>query len=118
HRRSGPFGPEGRSMGTVGTAIVVIEADDELRDSLVDFLGMIGYSAIGVPNGEQALALLAGGFVAPLIVCHDWIGPMTIAQLISGVRARPGAPVPILVVTDKRPDFGRLEAEAVLTTPF
>src|SRR5437868_5552075 len=104
-------------MVLAGSAIIVIEADDELRASIVDFLATIGYSAIGVPNGDQALALLANGFASPLIVCHDWLAPMTIAQLIDRVRAGPGAAVPILVVTDRRQE-ANANVEVVLAMPF
>jgi CheY-like chemotaxis protein len=55
--------------------ILLIEDDDDIRESLTDLLQGRGYSVTGVTNGRDALARLASG-PAPCLIMLDLMLPI------------------------------------------
>ncbi|NEX63039.1 response regulator [Noviherbaspirillum galbum] len=48
--------------------ILLVDDNDDLRNSLVDLLGLHGISCTGAENGAQALALLRQGLIPGLVL--------------------------------------------------
>jgi CheY-like chemotaxis protein len=53
---------------------MVVEDDDDIRDTLVEMLQEEGYRAIGAANGGEAFDILLGGFV-PRVILLDLVMP-------------------------------------------
>jgi len=56
--------------------VLVIEDDELIRDSLVDFLEENGYDAIGAVNGQDALDRLVGAGARPCVIVLDLMMPV------------------------------------------
>jgi len=59
--------------------ILVVEDDDIIRESLVDFLGDNGYPAVGAVNGRDALVQLHGR-PTPCLIVLDLMMPVMDGQ--------------------------------------
>jgi CheY-like chemotaxis protein len=59
--------------------ILVVEDDDTIRDSLVDFLGDNGYAAVGAVHGREAVDKLQSG-PAPCLIVLDLMMPVMDGQ--------------------------------------
>jgi CheY-like chemotaxis protein len=56
--------------------ILVVEDEEMIRDSIVEFLDDNGYQAVGAANGQQALNTLAAGGVLPCLILLDLMMPI------------------------------------------
>lgn len=56
--------------------ILVVEDDDLIRDSLVEFLEDHGYEATGAEHGRAALDKLRGDAAAPCVILVDLMMPV------------------------------------------
>lgn len=56
--------------------ILVIEDEDMIRDSLVEFLEDSGYAAVGATDGESALAFLKSARPTPSLILLDLLMPV------------------------------------------
>jgi len=68
--------------------VLVVEEDDEVRDSLSDLLTERGYLAVGSRTIGGARALLAGGF-RPRVILLDPYTPNGAQQFKTDLRADP-----------------------------
>ena len=105
-------------MASSDDYVLVVEDDDELRETLVEFLYEEGYASCSAANGEEALAFLKAA-PAPCLVLLDQSMPgMTGEELLRLMRAAPAlAEVPVCVVTG---DLRRapVDADAVIKKPI
>jgi CheY-like chemotaxis protein len=60
--------------------ILVVEDDDTIRESLVDFLGDNGYPAFGAVHGRDALDQLQASHPAPCLIVLDLMMPVMDGQ--------------------------------------
>lgn len=49
-------------------AVLVVEDDDDIRDSIVELLALRGFDAVAATNGREALDQLAAGLLPCLII--------------------------------------------------
>jgi two-component system chemotaxis response regulator CheY len=56
--------------------ILIVEDDDTIRESLVDFLGDNGYVAVGAIHGRDALDKLRATAVPPCLIVLDLMMPV------------------------------------------
>jgi DNA-binding NtrC family response regulator len=71
----------------VSEFVLVVEDDDDVRDSIEDVLALDGHHVVGVENGEQALGALA--VAMPCAVVTDLSMPMrTGYSLIAHMRGQ------------------------------
>ena len=99
-----------------GRHILVVEDDDDLRESVVEALEAEGYSTAAAPDGLQALAYLDGRARRPSLIVLDLMMPlMNGCEFREAQLARPEfAAIPVLVVTA---EGGHLNARVASLTP-
>jgi CheY-like chemotaxis protein len=56
--------------------ILLVDDDDELRRAMIDLLASDDYSAVGVPNGVEALAWLRSAERPPRLILLDLMMPV------------------------------------------
>jgi DNA-binding response OmpR family regulator len=56
--------------------VLIVEDDEDIRESLIEFLDDEGYEAKGAGNGRDALALLAGVGARPCLIILDLMMPV------------------------------------------
>jgi CheY-like chemotaxis protein len=79
--------------------VLVVEDDEDVRETIRDVIGDEGYETIGAANGQEALALLSDG--APHLIVLDLMMPVMDGwQLLAKLRANPRyASLPVLVMS-------------------
>jgi CheY-like chemotaxis protein len=60
--------------------VLVIEDEDVIRESLLEFLQDSGYDAVGAVHGQDALDKLADGKPAPCVILLDLMMPVMDGQ--------------------------------------
>jgi two-component system, chemotaxis family, chemotaxis protein CheY len=104
-----------------GGAVLIVEDDHDVRDSLSDVLQDAGFEVALAADGLEALALLRGG-LRPGVILLDLMMPrMNGFEFRAAQRAEPAlAKIPVLVLTADRRARAReaeLAAEAYLAKP-
>jgi CheY-like chemotaxis protein len=102
--------------------VLVVEDDEEIRETLVELLEEHGYVASGASNGLEALARLRGGMKPRLILLDVLMPVMDAAAFRAEQRLDPflaGIPV-VLVSASRRAIAGvdRTGVMDVLEKPF
>ena len=110
-------------MNTQKPRLLIVDDDDELRQSAADGLADAGYDPIVAVDGRQALDLLQGqqNGERPRLILLDLMMPvMNGWEFRDALRNETDlGGVPILVMTASRTlDAHPLEADAVLLKPF
>jgi CheY-like chemotaxis protein len=59
-----------------GLAVLVVDDDADVRESMIDWLTSNGYEASSASNGREALKLLRGGSRAPDAILLDMMMPV------------------------------------------
>lgn len=102
-------------------SLLIVDDDDDIRDSLAELLSLKGYSVATAANGAEALALLED--VRPQLILLDLSMPiMSGYQFRAEQRARPAiAHIPIVVMSaaDNAVEKARdMDSLATLTKPI
>src|SRR5215469_10261232 len=93
-----------------GKTIVLVEADDDVREVAAYLLSNLGYNIIEANSGAAALNLLDKGWVADLLMVDFWLPDMSSLQL--GIRVLERWPsLKFLLVTGFLPDESTLVAQ-------
>lgn len=98
--------------------VVVVDDDEDLRDLVVQLLGVLGFESVGYAHGRRALAELRRPGSRPDVILLDLEMPGMTGwdfrreQLRDPVLAR----VPVAVASGADP--GAIEADAFLTKPY
>jgi CheY-like chemotaxis protein len=104
-------------------SVLVVDDDDAIRETLVDFLDENGYSAVGAIHGRDALEKLDGSGRRPCLILLDLMMPV-----MDGISFReqqlktPGLEkIPTIIMSahaDVRAVAGQLDAVAYLKKPL
>jgi CheY-like chemotaxis protein len=80
-------------------AVLIVEDNDDLRDLEVEVLTGEGHDVIAVPNGLQALMVLAE--VKPKLILLDLMLPVVSGwQVLAELRANPAlSDIPVVVIS-------------------
>jgi CheY-like chemotaxis protein len=99
--------------------VLVIEDNDDLRDSISEILAMNGYLASGAENGKAALVQLQRSPTPPALILLDLVMPvMDGTTFLQKLKAIPRLKcIPVLLMT-AQPSPPPLEVAAVLPKPF
>src|ERR1700750_2062667 len=76
--------------------VLIVDDDDDIRDSMVDFLTEEGYLAIGMRGGEQALSHLAWAALPDVILLDFNMPGMNGGEVVGRLSENPrwgGIPV-------------------------
>ncbi len=100
-------------------AILVVEDDEGIRESVVECLECEGYAVVPAANGAEALAGLRAG-ARPDVVLVDLVMPvMNGAELIDEIRAEPSLrDVRVVLMTAATRVSGLPAADGYLEKPF
>ena len=81
------------------SCVLIVDDEEDVRESLRDVVEMMGCAAIMAESGQDALAILAQR--RPCLVILDLLMPgMTGAELLDAMRAQPAlASVPVVMST-------------------
>ena len=84
--------------------IMVVEDDETIRDSLIEYLGDKGYQTKGAADGKQALDALASDPVAPCLIVLDLMMPVMDGWTFRAEQMRDPhlAQIPVVVVSAVR----------------
>lgn len=100
--------------------VLVVDDDQDIRESLCDLLEEEGHRAIGVSNGEEALKTLRSGH-RPCIILLDIMMPVMDGRTFRAEQLEdPGlSAIPVAVITAGGKDAANgLGAQAVLLKPL
>jgi CheY-like chemotaxis protein len=108
------------SSGPGATRVLVVDDDDELRQSLCDLLEAEGLEAAGVASGQAALAALGRPRCPDVIVLDLMMSDMNGWQFREAqLRDRRIARIPVIVATASRNLAEQpIAADAILLKPF
>ena len=97
---------------TAPHAILVVEDDELIRDSLVEFLGEQGYQASGAVDGVDALGRLRSAEQLPCVIVLDLMMPNMDGKSFRQEQLRDPrlAAIPVIVVSAYR-DVAKNAAE-------
>ena len=102
--------------------ILVVEDDDDIRDTLRELLAAEGYEVDGAKDGEEAFRQLEGGQHATLILLDMMMPGMDGEAFLTTLRRRPElAGVRVVVISGNakaRDRAQELSADACLVKPF
>jgi CheY-like chemotaxis protein len=84
--------------------IMVVEDDETIRDSLIEYLADRGYQTKGAADGQQALAALTSDPVAPCLIVLDLMMPVMDGWTFRAEQMRDPhlAQIPVVVVSAVR----------------
>jgi two-component system, chemotaxis family, chemotaxis protein CheY len=110
--------PEGRSIRSMKPVIYVVDDQDDLRESICEELRERGYSAVGAPHGERALALLHRASNRPALILLDLLMPAKDGwEVVASMKSEPRLrDVPIVVMSAVPPRATTLQAQGVAAT--
>lgn len=101
--------------------LMIVDDDQDIRESLVDLLQTEGYEAVGAASGATALSQLTWEQFVPDVIVLDLLMPqMGGDQLRTVLQRHPKwSRIPIIVCTgDLVPDDVRTSVFGVLQKPF
>lgn len=80
--------------------VLVVDDDPDIREALRDTLESEGYGAVGVMDGQEALAYLRTNSIPPLILL-DWnMGPMNGSEFMAEAAQDPVlSRIPVILLT-------------------
>jgi CheY-like chemotaxis protein len=98
--------------------IFVVEDQTELRESICEELERSGFSTVGAPHGEKALAELRRVGPRPSLVLLDLLLPHKDGwEVVASMKADPKLrDVPIVVMSAVPPQATSLQAQGVAAT--
>lgn len=104
---------------TLGTDVLVVEDDDDLREVLAESLRFEGLRVIEAVDGTDALARLRSG-ERPALIILDLIMPrMDGRQFLGAVGEDAGlSSIPVVLVTGTPPSDLKGKVEAILKKPI
>ena len=99
--------------------VLVVEDDEDVRDSIFDALTRKGYQVAVAENGQEALAVLAGR-PHPCVVLLDLVMPVMDGwQFLSSVQLDPVlARIPVVVVSAHASTHPPAGTSQLLRKPF
>ncbi|HWE24859.1 MAG TPA: response regulator [Myxococcales bacterium] len=98
--------------------IFVVEDQTELRESICEELERAGFTTVGAPHGERALALLHRVGPRPALMLLDLLLPHKDGwEVVASMKADPKLrDVPIVVMSAVPPQATSLQAQGVAAT--
>jgi len=102
-----------------GATILVVEDDDDIRDSIADLLVTDGYHVVSAANGREAIDYVKGPNRAPAVILLDLMMPLMNGwECLRVIRSSAScSTVPVVVVTAVTRDAPR-GVQALLRKPF
>lgn len=101
--------------------VLVIEDNQDMRDTLIEFLQTFGYQAIGAEHGQDALDKLHSMDANPCVIVLDLMMPVMDGRSFRQEQLKQpemaGIPVVVISAYDVIPYIQELQAAAYLRKP-
>jgi CheY-like chemotaxis protein len=101
--------------------VLVVDDDEDIRDTVALAIGVLGYDVRSAPDGEQAMALLGAGLQPSLILVDLMMPGMDGEAFIAALRSEPAqAAIPVVLLSGHNAARDRalqLHADACLVKP-
>jgi CheY-like chemotaxis protein len=106
-----------RDENTEGASILIVEDDEDVREAMIAFLQMKGYSVASAGNGREALDYLHGA-PSPDLIITDLAMPVMDGRQFRREQLKDPrlAAIPTLVITAMA-DRTRIDASEILLKP-
>ena len=103
--------------------VLVVEDDETIRDTVVEFLDDEGYPAVGAIHGRDALAKLAALKTLPRLILLDLMMPVMDGRSFREQQLKEPtlAPIPVIVLSalvDSSNQAGQMNVAGHLKKPF
>ena len=111
-------------MDTSDSKILVADDDRIVRRIVVAKLSGLGYEVTEVPDGQEALHLLEGGYVPDLLITDSLMPRTNGLELVRGIRSNPAlATLPVIMLTSRQGEHDIIEGletglDDYVTKPF
>jgi len=81
--------------------VLIVDDDEDIRESMIDFLQDHGYAPVGATNGKDALDKLEGGLTEPCVIIMDLMMPVMDGLTFRDEQLRHPAlaGIPVIVVS-------------------
>jgi CheY-like chemotaxis protein len=81
--------------------VLIVDDDDDIRESIIDFLEDHGYAAVGAANGKDALDKLVARALEPAVIVLDLMMPVMDGRTFRDEQLRDPdlARIPVIVVS-------------------
>lgn len=90
----------GRHVATAGTAVLVVDGEDDARELFTTILRGFGWDALAVPSGDEAFALLQDERWRPSVIISDLALPeMDGYEFIRRLKESPLKEIPVIALT-------------------
>lgn len=103
-------------------SVLVVEDNQDMRDTLIEFLQTFGYPAVGAEHGQDALDKLKGMDSNPCIILLDLMMPVMDGRSFRQQQLKQPevADIPVVVISayDVVPHIQELKAAAYLRKPL
>jgi DNA-binding response OmpR family regulator len=111
-------------LDTSDSKILVADDDRIVRRIVVAKLSGLGYDVTEVPDGQEALHLLEGGYVPDLLITDSLMPRTNGLELVRGIRSNPAlATLPVIMLTSRQGEHDIIEGletglDDYVTKPF
>ena len=113
-------------MDTSDSKILVADDDRIVRRIVVAKLSGLGYEVTEVPDGQEALQLLEGGYVPDLVITDSLMPRKNGLELVRGIRSSRNsdlATLPVIMLTSRQGERDVIEGletglDDYVTKPF
>jgi len=111
-------------LDTSDSKILVADDDRIVRRIVVAKLSGLGYEVTEVPDGQEALHLLEGGYVPDLLITDSLMPRTNGLELVRGIRSNPAlATLPVIMLTSRQGEHDIIEGletglDDYVTKPF
>jgi len=81
--------------------VLVVDDEDDIRESMMEYLEAHGFLALGAPDGKRALELLADPTKRPCVVVLDFMMPIMDARGFRREQLRTAeiADIPVVLIS-------------------
>ncbi|HET7272840.1 MAG TPA: response regulator [Rubrobacter sp.] len=113
-------------MDPSGSKILVADDDRIVRRIVVAKLSGLGYDVTEVPDGQEAMHLLEGGYVPDLLITDSLMPRTNGLELVRGIRSSGNsdlASLPVIMLTSRQGEHDIIEGletglDDYVTKPF
>jgi DNA-binding response OmpR family regulator len=81
--------------------VLVVDDEDDIRESLMDYLEAQGFLVLGAPHGKRALEMLADPTIRPCVVVLDLMMPVMDGRAFRHEQLRMAeiADIPVVLIS-------------------
>lgn len=95
-----------RPLQSLAPTVLVVDDDDDIRESMAELLKDHGYTAVEIENGQEALEYLEQQPLPACVILDLWMPELDGWSLAARLKDGPQSSVPLILVTAGSSDAG------------